>query len=132
LNSGLNHPFELIPLLIPSATIGLVFGVGEVALGASLLVATQASIVHSNLNLNNVGIGWIFTTNRYHIHHHSVVLEESNTNYGCAAIVWDRLFGTFVDASTIETGTGPTEPGMWRKFLMPFSEPSDTATAPPS
>ena len=58
------------------------------------------------------------------------MLEESNTNYGCAAIVWDRVFGTFEDAATQETGTGPTEPSLWGKFLMPFVEPEDTSTAP--
>lgn len=132
LNSGLNHPFELFLLLLPAATIELVFGVGSPVVGAALLVLTQASLAHSNLDLNSTGIGWLFTTNRHHIHHHSVVLEESNTNYGCAAIVWDRLFGTFADAATAETGTGPTEPGWWGKFVMPFREPTDTATAPPS
>lgn len=130
LNAGLNHPFELVLLMLPAATIELVFGVGGAAVAAALLVGTQGSIVHANLELNSAGIGWLFTTNRFHIHHHSVVLDESNTNYGCAAIVWDRVFGTFADRPTVETGTGPTEPGLWSKALMPFVEPSDTATAP--
>ena len=72
----------------------------------------------------------LFTTNRYHVHHHSRVLEESNTNYGCAIILWDRLFGTYSNGVTTETGTGPTEPSLWQKFQMPFVEPDDTATAP--
>ncbi len=130
LNSGLNHPFELALIVAPGAFIALVFGVGEPAAGAVLLGLTQAAIAHTNLDLNTRGIGWLFTTNRYHIHHHSVVLEESNTNYGCSAIIWDRVFGTFADAATAETGTGPSEPGWWGKLLMPFVEPSDTATAP--
>jgi len=58
------------------------------------------------------------------------VLDESNTNYGCAAILWDRMFGTFADAPTRETGTGPTEPSLWGKFLMPIKEPADTQIAP--
>lgn len=132
LNSGLNHPFEFLLLVAPSATIELVFGVGGAASGAGILLLTQASIAHANLDLNCRGIGWLFTTNRHHIHHHSVVLDESNTNYGCAAIVWDRLFGTFADAPTAETGTGATEPTLWGKAVMPFFEPEDTATAPSS
>ncbi len=132
LNSGLNHPFELFLLLIPAATIELLFGVGSAAAGAVILLATQAALVHTNLDMNSAGIGWLLTTNRYHIRHHSVVLEESNTNYGCATIIWDRLFGTFSDGATRETGTGPTEPDLWGKFVMPFTEPVDTATAPGS
>lgn len=131
LNSGLNHPFEFGLLMLPTATIELLFGVGAPALGAAVLFATQASIAHANLTLAPPGIGWLLTTNRHHIHHHSVVLEESNTNYSCAAIVWDRLFGTFADADTRETGTGPSEPSMLEKLRMPFVEPADTATAPP-
>lgn len=132
LNSGLNHPFELLLIVLPALLIELVFGVGSATAGAALLLSTQAAVAHANLDLNSAGIGWLFTTNRHHIHHHSAVLEESNTNYGCSAIVWDRLFGTFADAPTAETGTGPTEPHTWAKLQMPFREPEDTATAPGS
>ena len=130
LNFGLNHPLELFFLAIPPAIIELVFGVGYAAAGAALLIATQASIVHSNFELNSKVIGWLFTTNRYHIHHHSSVMAESNTNYGCAGILWDRVFGTFADADTREAGTGATEPTLWQKFVMPVKEPEDTAVSP--
>jgi len=130
LNFGLNHPLEFSLLVLPAALIELTFGVGAAAAGAAILGAAQASIAHCNLDLNTRAIGWLFTTNRYHIHHHSMVLEESNTNYGCSAIVWDRLFGTFANAETLEAGTGPTEPTLWQKFLMPVREPADTAIAP--
>ncbi len=58
------------------------------------------------------------------------MLEESNTNYGCAVILWDRLFGTFSDAATVATGIGDTEPSLLGKALLPFREPQDTAVAP--
>lgn len=130
LNFGLNHPLEFFLLVLPAALIELTFGVGAAAAGAAILGTAQASIAHANLDLNTKGIGWLFTTNRYHIHHHSMVMAESNTNYGCSAIVWDRLFGTFEDARTVEAGTGPTEPTLWQKVLMPIREPVDTAIAP--
>ena len=132
LNFGLNHPLEFFLLVLPAALIELTFGVGSAAAGAAVLGVAQASIAHSNLDLNTKVVGWLFTTNRYHIHHHSMVLAESNTNYGCSAIVWDRLFGTFADADTVEAGTGPTEPSLWQKFIMPVREPVDTAIAPDS
>ena len=107
-------------------------GTGAAAAGAAILTVTQASIAHANIALNTRWIGLLFTTNKYHICHHSVVLEESNTNYGCSAIIWDRVFKTFLDKTTGEAGTGATEPTMWGKFLMPFKEPEDTAIAPGS
>jgi len=57
-------------------------------------------------------------------------LDESNTNYGYSAIIWDRVFGTFLDRDISEAGTGPTEPTLWEKFLMPLKEPDDTSIAP--
>ena len=130
INFGANHPLELFFIMLPSALVELTFGVGVAAAGAAVLTVTLASIAHSNLPLNSRYIGWLFTTNRFHIHHHSTVLAESNTNYGCAAIVWDRLFGTFADADTEETGTGSSEPSLLGKLLMPVREPGDTSVAP--
>ena len=132
LNFGLNHPVEYFFIVLPSALVELTFGVGVAAAGAAILTVTQASIAHANIALNTHWIGLLFTTNKYHICHHSAVLEESNTNYGCSAIIWDRVFKTFLDKTTAEAGTGPTEPTMWGKFLMPFKEPEDTAIAPGS
>lgn len=129
-NSGTNHPIEMFVILVPSMLVELLFGAGLASVGAGVLTITQATIAHCNLNMNTRYIGLLFTTNRYHIHHHSVVLEESNTNYGCSAIIWDRVFGTFADAPTRETGTGPTEPSLWGKFMMPIKEPADTQIAP--
>ena len=132
LNFGLNHPVEYFFIVLPSALVELTFGVGIAAAGAAILTVTQASIAHANIALNTQWIGLLFTTNKYHICHHSAVLEESNTNYGCSAIIWDRVFKTFLDKTTGEAGTGPTEPTMRGKFLMPFKEPEDTAIAPGS
>ncbi|MEM7017490.1 MAG: sterol desaturase family protein, partial [Pseudomonadota bacterium] len=130
LNFGLNHPVEYFFILLPAALVELTFGVGVAAAGAAIFGVTQTSIVHANIKLNTQWIGLLFTTNTYHICHHSAVLEESNTNYGCSAIIWDRVFGTFLDRQIVDAGTGPTEPTMWQKFLMPIRDPVDTEIAP--
>jgi sterol desaturase/sphingolipid hydroxylase (fatty acid hydroxylase superfamily) len=130
LNFGLNHPLESLVLLLPPLIVEVVFGVGIASAGATILVVTQASIAHTNLSFNSKLIGLVLTTNTYHIRHHSALIEESNTNYGCAAIIWDRIFGTFADSSVLEVGIGPTEPTLWEKLLMPIKEPKDSAVAP--
>lgn len=130
-NAGANHPLEvLLVLSVPSAIVELLLGAGPAIAGSYLLLVTLAFLAHANLRLNTRVIGWLFTINRYHIHHHSAVHEESNTNFGCAVILWDRLFGTFSDAPTKQTGTGPTQPSLWKIFIMPYREPEDTTTAP--
>jgi len=130
INAGANHPLEYFLLLLPGALVELTFGVGAAVLGAVLLTVTQAAFAHANLRLNSAGIGWLLTTNLHHLRHHSIVVAESNTNYGCAAIVWDRVFGTFATTEVVEAGIGPSEPTTWEKFIMPVREPADSKVAP--
>jgi len=130
INFGANHPMEYLVLVVPSLLMELLFGAGLAAAGGLMLVSVQASIVHSNLSLNSRGIDWLFTTNVNHIRHHSIELSESNTNYGCAIIFWDRLFGTFASGPTAEAGIGKSEPTLWQKFLMPLREPAGSQIAP--
>jgi sterol desaturase/sphingolipid hydroxylase (fatty acid hydroxylase superfamily) len=130
INAGANHPFEMFLLFLPAALVEVFFGVGIATVGAAVFTITQTAIAHTNIHMNSRGIGMLLTTNRYHIHHHSVVMDESNTNYGCATILWDRVFGTFSDGDTREAGTGPVEPTLAQKALTPFVEPADTQIAP--
>ena len=130
LNFGLNHPLEYFFLLLPAALLQLTFGIGAPVLGAALLLVTQASIAHCNIATNSRLIGWFFTTNQYHICHHSTDREESNSNFGCAAIVWDRVFGTFCDNRVIEAGAGPMEPNTWQKLILPIKEFETSSIAP--
>lgn len=127
---GANHPIELFWIVLPSALVELLFGVGAPAFGAVLLTTTQTAIVHSNLKLNTYGIGLLFTTNAWHIRHHSADFVESNSNYGCAAILWDRIFGTFADSGVREAGLGAREPTTLEKLLMPLREPDGSVIAP--
>jgi len=130
INAGANHPIELFLIVLPAILVDLLFGVGAAAYGAVLLTLVQTAVVHSNLRLNSSFIGWLFTTNAWHIRHHSADLAESNTNYGCAAIVWDRVFGTFGDSAVVEAGVGPREPTTLEKLLMPIREPEGSVIAP--
>jgi sterol desaturase/sphingolipid hydroxylase (fatty acid hydroxylase superfamily) len=130
LNTMANHPFEAVFLMLPRMLVGFLLGGEEVGFAVGSLFAVTVFMAHCNLELNSRVIGWFFTTNRYHIHHHSMVREESNTNYGCACIFWDRVFGTFSDADTEEAGIGKTQPTYAELFMMPFEEPKSSEVAP--
>ena len=119
-----------LALLLPLALLELLLGAGEAAAGAGILLVVNSALAHTNLDLNSRVIDWLFTTNRHHIHHHSVVRSESNTNYGCSAMFWDRVFGTFENGETAATGIGPSEPSLAGKLGLPFREPSDIRVAP--
>ena len=122
MNSLANHPIEAFFLILPRAIVGFLLG-GEVVGAAFVsLTAVTALLAHSNVRLNSAIVGWFFTTNRFHIHHHSQVISESNTNYGCVCIIWDRLFGTFHDADTKDTGIGNVQPSYKNIFTLPFKQ----------
>src|SRR5690606_29476131 len=86
---------------------------------------------HANLDIDTPLLRWVVTNANQHRRHHSLVFDQSNTNYACNAILWDRLFGTHSEGPVEQTGLGPREPGLLEKLLRPIREPdySDTAAS---
>lgn len=131
INFVTTHPFELFFLAIPSLLLGSLVGApSEVITGGIIVLLVNASFAHSNVKTSSQWMGLIFTNNAQHVRHHSAVLEESNTNYSCNAIVLDRLFGTYSEGPIDHTGIGPSEPSLLEKLLLPIREPHDIKTAP--
>ena len=131
LNAGATHPLEVLFLALPALLITALFGgTADAAAGATTLLVVNASIVHANVHTDTPGLRWLVTSSAQHRRHHSAVFEDSNSNYSCNAIVWDRLFGTFSEGPVTQTGIGPHEPTFLQKLLLPLREPvyADTAT----
>jgi sterol desaturase/sphingolipid hydroxylase (fatty acid hydroxylase superfamily) len=129
INAGVSHPFELVPLALPLVLLAAVFGPPDEALGAAaVLLLTNANLAHANIRMQTPIFNLFFTSSDQHRRHHSAVFEESNTNYACNAILWDRLFGTYSRGEVRQTGIGPTQPSLWQMFLLPFREPNDADT----
>jgi sterol desaturase/sphingolipid hydroxylase (fatty acid hydroxylase superfamily) len=70
----------------------------------------NGNLNHANLPLRSLpGYDWIFATAPQHHAHHALELRQSNSNYGCNIILWDRLFGTYCGdeiVGQIGAGTG--------------------------
>jgi len=94
------HPFELlISMLVKFVTI--------TALGAPVLAVVVFEVIlnamsmftHSNININKKAeriIRWVFVTPDMHRVHHSIVENETNSNFGFNLSIWDRIFGTYL------------------------------------
>jgi len=94
------HPGEvLISLLIKITTI--------VALGAPVLAVIlfeialnlMAMFTHSNINLNSKFervLRWFIVTPDMHRVHHSILENETNSNFAFNISLWDRIFGTYI------------------------------------
>ena len=104
------HPLEFLGLNLGSAVALAFFGASADVVGVVLVFRlTTAHVNHCNLPLVSGVFGWLFNTAEWHQLHHSSDHDESNTNYGCTVIFWDRVFGTFSSKNSIErvgNGTG--------------------------
>jgi sterol desaturase/sphingolipid hydroxylase (fatty acid hydroxylase superfamily) len=129
INAGTSHPFELVLVALPLVLLAALFGPpSEAVAAAGVLLLTNAALAHANVRMETPFFSLFFTSSDQHRRHHSAVFEESNTNYACNAILWDRLFGTYSRGAVRQTGIGPTQPTLWQMFLLPFREPSDVDT----
>ena len=87
LNSALVHASQMAPVVL--------LGAGpEVIAAFSLLTAVVGLLQHCNADLATEWLNGVFATPDLHRTHHSVVLDESNSNFGNNLIVWDWVFGT--------------------------------------
>ncbi len=131
--------------------------VGSVLFGAAILLATEWSrensigllhhlpriwpawiqfviglvlFHHCNLRIARSADGAlraVFVTPWMHWVHHSMLREETNSNYGSVLSVWDRLFGSFrlrTEPSQLELGLSEDASELsWRAVLGMFLRP---------
>ena len=100
-SSGLRfHPVEILGSMVYK--IGLVFALGPDPLAVLVFEAIlngMAQFSHSNITLperlDHI-VRWVLVTPDMHRIHHSVVVQETNSNFGFNLSVWDRMLGTYI------------------------------------
>ncbi len=128
-NFGVTHPLEVLLIALPMVLLASALGARpEAVAGALVAIVTNTSMAHSNLIMHTPIFSFFLTTSDQHRRHHSAVFDESNSNYACNAILWDRLFGTYSMGPVEQTGIGPRQPGIWELLCLPFCEPNDVDT----
>ena len=102
LTTGLRfHPFEMI--LSMGIKIAVIAALGLPAAAVlifEILLNCLAMFNHGNINLPlkvDRVLRYIIVTPDMHRVHHSVILRETNSNYGFNLSCWDRLLGTYCD-----------------------------------
>ena len=117
------HPLEFLGLNLGSAVALAYLGASaEVVAVVLVFRLATAHVNHCNLPLTSGVFGWLFNTAEWHQLHHSCDYDESNTNYRCTVILWDRIFGTFSGKRNIErvgNGTGQ-QLSLLRQLTIPF------------
>ena len=93
------HPIEiLLSLLIKFAVVAALGAPALAVLIFEVLLNATSMFNHSNirmpLGLDRV-LRWIVVTPDMHRVHHSILVRETNSNFGFNLPWWDRLFGTY-------------------------------------
>ena len=95
------HPIEILLSMV--LKLGAVAALGPPAIGVlifEVLLNATAMFNHGNWRLPlalDRGLRLIVVTPDMHRVHHSIVPEETNSNFGFSLPWWDRLFGTYRD-----------------------------------
>ncbi|MFT6990781.1 MAG: sterol desaturase/sphingolipid hydroxylase (fatty acid hydroxylase superfamily) [Paraglaciecola sp.] len=117
------HPLEFLGLTLGSAIVLGFFGASADVVGVYLVFGMSiAYSCHSNLPMTPGIFGFFFNTPMWHQQHHSCNYAESNTNFGCTVIIWDRVFGTFSSntiTAKIGNGTGD-KLSLFTQLTLPF------------
>jgi sterol desaturase/sphingolipid hydroxylase (fatty acid hydroxylase superfamily) len=103
------HPLEYLTLALGTPIALALFGASEDVIAVTAAFHFwNGNLNHANLPLRSLpGYDWIFATAPQHHAHHALELRQSNSNYGCNIILWDRLFGTYCGDETVgEIGAG--------------------------
>jgi len=127
------HPIEI--LLSAFIKLGVVAALGA---SASAVLTFQIALnATSMFNHSNVGIPlwldrilrWLVVTPDMHRVHHSIIVRETNSNFGFNLPWWDRLFGTYRDQPAaghdamvigIDQFREPREQRLDRMLTQPF------------
>lgn len=95
------HPIEIVLSML--FKFGLVVALGTPALGVlifEILLNATSMFNHGNLRIPfsfDSYLRWLLVTPDMHRVHHSIIVGETNSNFGFNLPWWDRMFGTYRD-----------------------------------
>jgi sterol desaturase/sphingolipid hydroxylase (fatty acid hydroxylase superfamily) len=130
------HPLEIVlSMLIKLAVVILLGAPAAAVMVFEVILNATAMFNHGNVGLpHNLDqrLRWLLVTPDMHRVHHSVRVEETDSNFGFNLPWWDRLFGTYRDQPR-EGHTGMTigleyfrdqrATGLYGLLLQPFQRP---------
>lgn len=127
------HPIEIVLSMVIKLAVISAIGASPVAVIIfEVMLNGTAMFNHGNIRLPlsvDRIIRFIFVTPDMHRVHHSVIVAETNSNFGFSLSVWDRLFGTYLDQPSlghdnmtigIEAFREPGDLRLDKMLLQPF------------
>jgi sterol desaturase/sphingolipid hydroxylase (fatty acid hydroxylase superfamily) len=124
LKSLRTHPVDNVLFYVARSVPLLLLGAGPVELVAATYFGSILGILaHSNIDVADGFLGAVVNYPRFHTVHHSSALAESNANFGCHTVLWDRIFRTFrrEPLAPLLLGVAPVRMRtLWQELIWPF------------
>jgi sterol desaturase/sphingolipid hydroxylase (fatty acid hydroxylase superfamily) len=133
------HPIEILLSMIIKMMVVAAIGAPAVAVVAFEVLLNGTSMFnHGNVRIHPAldrVLRWFLVTPDMHRVHHSILQQETNSNFGFNLSWWDRLFGTYrpqplADHSSMTIGIDqfrdPSELRLDRMLLQPFRAEAGT------
>lgn len=127
------HTIEIFLSYFIKATVILVLGIPfEAVIVFEIVLNFCAMFNHGNYKLPyfiEKYIRWLLVTPSMHRVHHSVIIRETNSNYGFCLSLWDRFFGSYIHKTEkdpkfmdigIETFRAAEEQSLFHLLVQPF------------
>lgn len=132
------HPLEIaLSMAIKFAVVAALGGPPLAVLLFEVALSAGSLFTHADLRLPprlERALRWIVVTPDMHRIHHSVHREETDSNFAFHLSLWDRLFGSYVDAPRdghagmaigLHEFREPAEQTLPALLLNPFRDPPD-------
>ncbi|MCB1531163.1 MAG: sterol desaturase family protein [Rhodospirillales bacterium] len=98
INTGRFHFVDSVFSILLGVSILFILGAPlEVITWLSALTAYIGLLTHCNIEMRFGPISWVFNTPGLHRWHHSRNLEEGNRNFCENLMIWDQVFGTYIN-----------------------------------
>ena len=130
-NTGRFHFVDSLKSIVPGMVILVSLGAPmEVITWLSAITAFIGILTHCNIEMRFGPISWIFNTPGLHRWHHSRDLREGNKNYGENIMLWDMVFGTYLNPNRRPPASIGISEAMPARFIdqviWPFRRPKLT------
>ena len=124
-NTGRFHFVDtLISVGAAMPILALAGAPSEVFIWVAVTTAFVGMLTHANIEMRCGPLNYIFNTPVLHRWHHSTDLREGNKNYGEVLIIYDLVFGTYINPDRrppTEIGITEAMPsGFWQQLWAPF------------
>lgn len=118
------HPLDNLIFHVGRLAPLMLLGAGAEELSAAVYFGAMLGILaHANLELREGPLGLLVNFPRWHAVHHAADLAQSNSNFGCHTVLFDRLFGTFraPGDAIAPLGVEPVGPRtLWQELAWPL------------